>query len=216
MNAPDAPRNPGERPDEPFDAAPDDPVERAGWERMTGELRAWANEPVAGPPLDMAALAASIEAEKSLEAAAGFSSPAAPGRRRWSPPALAWNLAAAALLLLAFSQTSFTLRIGDSRWQWGRQSADARPVAQANPPAAALDDHEAWLADLADQNQQLAKAVAQSHEQLAAWQKTESTTRYDDVARLIAMVQRQGALLNDRLLTLANDEIKPVRDNRGQ
>jgi septal ring factor EnvC (AmiA/AmiB activator) len=98
-----------------------------------------------------------------------------------------------------------------------KPALDAAQVAAAlNSIGQALDDHDAWLAELSQENQRLAAAVADSHSQLAAWQKTETETRYADVARLIDMVQRQGAILDNRLITLAGRDAIPAGGRQGQ
>jgi hypothetical protein len=163
---------------------------------LAADLRDWANSTMSAPPADMDSLRNRIESERVI---------ALEPRRSWAPPRLAWNLAAAALFLFAFTQVSFTVRRGETEWSWGRQVIPAPDSSNqlvnlqtsVENLAYTLNEHQAWLTSLAEADSQIKLSTAQTHTQLANWQKLESETRYADDEKLIALIQAQSGNYNN-------------------
>ena len=168
-----------------------DPERAARYRRLVGEVRQWAAEPTPHRPLDIARLM--DEAAREGGDASGPSTPA--GRSKPSRvPALAWTLAAAALLVFALSQARFTLQLGEHALHWGA-GRGAEPNAEAL--SALRDQTDALLTQLDITRRRLQEVQWQnrrleaSFQQTAAWlsrqQQIESQTRFQDVKRLMQL-----------------------------
>jgi len=159
--------------------------------RVLEGARAWCEDVMGYAPLDVDALVA-----KARRAPA-----AKPGRWVWR---VSVPMAAAAVLLLAFSQVRFTVSFGDTTFVWGRtavESLEDTPLDASSEVVEALAVMAGRLnaleAAALEQNSQLARLaqyVARSERDwqrvangLAQRQNMETFTRYRDVEKLIRL-----------------------------
>ncbi len=151
------------------------PEEAEEVRRAVEAATAWAQQPESYEPL---ALDAVIQDGRVTP----FARPPAARAPRWF-----WAAAAAALVVLAVSQTRFSVTMGDTTFAWGRPAATSTTdtlVALAAKLAEVESKHaktEELVASVAERT----LAVEESAAQLAYNQQVEAETRYQDMATLI-------------------------------
>ncbi len=151
------------------------------------ELRAWSNEGVSVPRLDMAQLRAVLE-----QSEAGHS-----GRQRSIWLAAGWVLAAASLCFLALSNGQFRFEWGSFNIQIGNgnsgkelralraQVADIRQRCELNQ-----SEYSATIDTLSDRTIALENDLQATAVKLIRAQEAESATRFTEISRILSMTSR--------------------------
>ena len=151
------------------------PEEAEEVRRAVEAASAWAQQ---AEPYEPIALDALIQDGRVVP----FVRPAAARVPRWL-----WASAAAAMILLALSQTRFSVTMGDTTLAWGRPATTSTPGnldALAAKLAEVESKHlktEELIATVAERT----LAVEESAVELAYNQQVEAETRYQDMATLI-------------------------------
>ncbi len=162
------------------------PDEAAKFRAVCEGVHSWAAESVIGPAMDLHALLAKGQI------------PAQGPRPAWW--AKAWPWAVAATFLIAISELSFSVQLGDTTIAWGQPAAPAASVP-ADDLLKRLDAIE--TASLASQQEvatMAARALSIEEEmrdataELAYNQQLEAEARFRDIERLIALTGLGGQM----------------------
>ena len=149
----------------------------------------WARSAEAGQPVDLEALTSRLEGARF-----GEEYPASNWQRLRRLPFQAGPWAAAALLILALSQVSFSFSIGDATFAWGLEAADDQEGA-GEFALSAVEDRLGAVEGLAVEHDELLEAVAyetltlgrdlnDTVAHLLRNQQVEAHTRRQDMERL--------------------------------
>lgn len=160
------------------------PKEAEDFKRFILELTAWAKEEVPHTPLLLEDLGIDPSYEKGKTPRIGF-----------FPAKWFWGFAAAALILFALSQTSFSIRMGDFVISWGRD-ADGNQVSQLSKNLSLLSEDVRLLRQNAIENQTriqnvalrntlLERNIQTAFTQLVYNQQLETRARYNDLQKLL-------------------------------
>jgi hypothetical protein len=168
------------------------PKEAEEYEEFIQSLSQWAKEPVPYQPIHMKGLG--IEPIRFKDRRKDRSSPA---KQRLFPTAgkWFWGLAAAALLIFAFSQLSFSINFGNTTIKWGR-APDTEQIKQITRELSLVNDQLKKVSEASAENKGYIQTVAMKNlmlendlqnavNQLVYYQQIETRTRYNDVQKLL-------------------------------
>lgn len=170
-----------------------DPAQAEEVKRFFEATTDWAKRPVAEAPIDMTELAARTRGAADARVGRGRL------RRAWPWAAVA----AAALLVAALSQVSFSVQLGGASFAWGNPP-QTEAVIELESEISALNESYAALAtdnlrlytgfeEFMISLQQLETQLQVATAELARNQEREAHTRYADMQRLLEMTLRAGA-----------------------
>jgi hypothetical protein len=187
--------------------------------RVVAGIEKWAEEAVPAAPLDLEALYAQAEEAESLERIpeAEWREPTAPMPRRTVSIPWVWvaGVAASALLVFALAQVQFTIRMGDTMFQWGRGANTSDLAAlKTQLDSVASEAHESRLAaqsastqiqTVSQRSSLMQEEFRQATAGLAWMQRAESQQRYRDVETLMRLT---GVYPSASEWTAASGEIR--------
>lgn len=157
------------------------PRESAAFRQTYDGVDLWAREAVEHAPLDVHD---TIARAQTLLAANAH-----PRKTPWYGRALPW--AAAAAFLIALSQISFSVQMGDSTFAWGAQPAQEESSQELIDRLRALEtvtaSAQAELQGLAERAVSIEEEMRDTTAELAYNQQLESEARYRDIARVLTL-----------------------------
>lgn len=165
----------------------DHPKEAEAARRVCDEIRAWAAEGVEAAPFEVELAYADNPTANGTNIV--------PFHRRATRRV--WPWAVAAMFLLALSQISFTLSLGDSTLSWGQPVPvivdDSKQLERLQALETTAMETTEFVEALAQQTVALEDELQQTAAELVLTQQVETQTRYRDMERLMQLPVFQPA-----------------------
>lgn len=159
----------------------DHPKEAEAARLVCEEIRAWAAEKVEASPFNVEDAYAENPEEIDTR----------PTKFRLSAPRRIWPWAVAAMFLLALSQISFSVSLGDSTLSWGQPVAvnvsDPKQLERLEALENTAMQTTDYVESLALQTVALEEELQRTATELVLFQQVETQTRYRDMERLMQM-----------------------------